>query len=138
MCAVAGVLPVPGRGRTAGPHPGCTPPPSRLDYESHATGLGGNEAGALVMLVDSRSSATPPTAPRSCARTWTGSPSCSAATTASPCSALTRQGEAMTVASPLGGPKNTQGGGIAAAHRPARRAGTGPLRDLTREPSRGP
>jgi hypothetical protein len=33
------------------------------------------------------------------ARTWTGSSSCSAATTASPCSALTRQGEAMTAAS---------------------------------------
>ena len=28
--------------------------------------------------------------------------------------------------------------GFAAAHRPARRAGTGPRRDLTREPSRGP
>ena len=32
-----------------------------------------------------------PTAPRSCARTWTGSSSCSAPMTASPCSALTRQ-----------------------------------------------
>jgi hypothetical protein len=38
--------------------------------------------------------ATPPTAPLSCARTWTGSSSCSAAATASPCSARTRQGEA--------------------------------------------
>ena len=33
-------------------------------------------------------------------RTWTGSPSCSAPTTASPCSARARQGEAMTMASP--------------------------------------
>ena len=71
------------------------------------------------------SSATPPTTSASCARTWTGSPSCSAATTASPCSATARPSEVMTMASPLRGPKSTEGGGFAAAHFPARRAGYG-------------
>jgi hypothetical protein len=51
-------------------------------------------------------SAIPPTAPRSCAGTWTGSPSCSAATTANPSLAQARQNEArVTAASPLRGPR---------------------------------
>ena len=49
----------------------------------------------------------------------------SAPTTAGPCSAPTRQSEAMTMASPLRGPKRTEGGGFAAAHLQARRAGYG-------------
>jgi hypothetical protein len=48
---------------------------------------------------------TPHATSASCARTWIGSRSCSAPTTASPCSAPTRQSEAMTTASPLRGPK---------------------------------
>ena len=68
---------------------------------------------------------TPHTTSASCARTWTGSPSCPAPTTAGPRSATARQSEEMTMASPLRGPKSTEGGGFAAAHIPARRAGYG-------------
>jgi hypothetical protein len=72
--------------------------------------------------------------------TCSGSSSCSAAATARPCSAPTRHSEApVTVTSPLRGPQNSEGGGFAAAAFPRRTAGAaGPLRDLTREPSRGP
>ena len=91
-------------------------------------------------LPGSSSSATPPTAWPSCAATWSGSPSCSAAATARPCSAPTRHSEVpVTVTSPLRGPENPEGGGFAAADSLRRAAGAaGPLRDLTREPSRGP
>jgi hypothetical protein len=68
------------------------------------------------------SSATPPTASSNCTVTLSGSSSCSAATTASPCSARTRQARAYDMTSPLRGPNSTEGGGCAAAHLRARRA----------------
>src|SRR5215475_9442330 len=45
--------------------------------------------------------------------------------TASPCSATARPGEVMTMTSPLRGPESPEGGGFAAAHFLARRAGYG-------------
>src|SRR6266853_1939601 len=45
--------------------------------------------------------------------------------TASPCSATARPSEALTMTSPLRGPKSPQGGGFAATHFLARRAGYG-------------
>src|SRR6266516_8024564 len=45
--------------------------------------------------------------------------------TASPCSATARPSEAMTMTSPLRGPKSPKGGGFAATHFLARRAGYG-------------
>ena len=45
--------------------------------------------------------------------------------TASPCSATARPSEAMTMTSPLRGTESTKGGGFAAAHFLARRAGYG-------------
>src|SRR5215472_19357455 len=45
--------------------------------------------------------------------------------TASPCSATARPSEVMTMTSPLRGPESPEGGGFAAAHFLARRAGYG-------------
>ena len=84
------------------------------------------------------SSATPPTAWPSCAVIWSPSSSCSAAATASPSLTLARLSKAPHHDQPAG-PDSTEGGGFAAAHPCALRASCpAPLRDLTREPSRGP
>jgi hypothetical protein len=79
----------------------------------------------------------PPTTSASCARTWSGSSSCSAAATASPSLSLARLSKAFTMTSPRG-PRARK---VAASPPliPVHAAQMqGPLRDLTREPSRGP